>query len=240
MTNLQMSIMEAMKDDLISSNEAASMFNIVTEGSEMFLADEYKKILYDNYKKVVADRIADIDRFFKNLDNEYKEAIRVCKKYPNDDPYDHDIYMTKPTSTKIMFKTAMDIKDQLINCECDELDDTIKCYINAYKGTGKDMITDGVYLGTSIFGGGVKFKHAMEIQLFANHGYDKVVVSRPIYTYLFSNVDMSLQAFYSEIQDEADCKYPDPQYYAMLLKCIKESKIVDKLKYAYMLPLNLK
>lgn len=238
MTNLQMSIMEAVKDDLISSYEASSMFNMVTEGSETFLPDEYKKILYDNYKKVVADRLADIDRFFKNLDREYKRAISICKKYPNDDPYDHEVYMTKPTSTKIMFKTAMDIKDQLINCECDELNDTIKCYLNAYKG--KDMITEGIYLGTSIFGGGVKFKHAMEIPLFANQGFDKVVVSRSIYTYISSNVDMTLQAFYSEIQDEADCKYPDPQYYAMLLKCIKESKIVDKLKYAYMLPLNLK
>lgn len=238
MTNLQMSIMEAVKDDLISSYEASSMFNMVTEGSETFLPDEYKKILYDNYKKVVDDRLADIDRFFKNLDREYKRAISICKKYPNDDPYDHEVYMTKPTSTKIMFKTAMDIKDQLINYECDELNDTIKCYLNAYKG--HDMITEGIYLGTSIFGGGVKFKHGMEIPLFANQGFDKVVVSRSIYTYISSNVDMTLQAFYSEIQDEADCKYPDPQYYAMLLKCIKESKIVDKLKYAYMLPLNLK
>lgn len=56
MTNLQMSIMEAVKDDLITSYEAASMFNMVTEGY-MPLNQYDIKNMHDGYRKVAESDI---------------------------------------------------------------------------------------------------------------------------------------------------------------------------------------
>lgn len=225
MTELQYTILEASNDDLITSYEAASMFNMVTEGY-MPLNQYDIKNMHDGYRKVAESDIKDVLSVRTDLAKRYECEIDGYSKYP-DWECDAEI---QPANKAEEPAALSAIKKDLTSISNDI---TRQCEMFLRRNRGiKDTITAYTQVDTGLFGN----KHRISTGTTRDVGGERIPLGGEMAEWL--EILDELYSRYSSAVWEPDRKYADMAYYKAVMNLIKSSKIEDKFRYAYMLPFN--